>query len=89
MISNGSVVPGHVTPAEIYCGVTLIVAVTSCAVLFIAEKLGTFPVPLATKPIAGFELVHAKAFAVPAKEMALVKLPPQILTLLKLVTVGT
>ena len=26
---NGIAVPGQVTPAEIYCGVTLIVAVTS------------------------------------------------------------
>ena len=67
----------------------MIVAVTSCAVLLIAEKLGTFPVPDAASPIAGFELDQTKAFAVPAKEMALVKEPPQILTLLKLVTVGT
>ena len=54
-----------------------------------AEKLGTFPVPAAASPIAGLELAQTNAFAVPANDMALVNDPPQILTLLRFVTVGT
>ena len=40
-------------------GVTVIVAVTGVDPGLVAVKLGTFPVPLAAKPIVGSELVHA------------------------------
>ena len=40
-------------------GVTVIVAVIGDAVVFVAVNAGTFPVPLAAKPIAVLLLVHA------------------------------
>ena len=41
-------------------GVTVIVAVTGSAELFVAENEGVFPVPLATRPIEGVEFVQVK-----------------------------
>ena len=40
-------------------GVTVIVAVTGSAVLFVPVKDGVFPVPLAASPILPSEFVHA------------------------------
>ena len=48
-------VPGH--PATV--GVTVIVAVIAAVVRFVPVNAGTFPVPLAARPIAVLELVHA------------------------------
>ena len=39
--------------------VTVIVAVTGNAVLFVAVKEGVFPAPLAASPMEGSEFVHA------------------------------
>ena len=41
-------------------GVTVIVAVTGFAVLFVPVNDGVFPIPLAASPIEGVEFVHAK-----------------------------
>ena len=41
-------------------GVTVMVAVTGSAELFVAENEGVFPVPLAARPIEGVEFVHVK-----------------------------
>ena len=48
-------VPGH--PATV--GVTVIVPVMAALVKLVAVNTGTFPVPLAARPIAVLELVHA------------------------------
>ena len=41
-------------------GVTVTVAVTGFAVLFVPVNDGVFPVPLAASPIEGVEFAHAK-----------------------------
>jgi len=41
-------------------GVTVTVAVTGSAVLFVPENEGVFPVPLAARPIDGSEFVQVK-----------------------------
>ena len=41
-------------------GVTITVAVTESAVLFVPVNEGVLPVPLAARPIAVLEFVHAK-----------------------------
>ena len=41
-------------------GVTVTVAVTGFAVLFVPVKEGVLPVPLAARPIEVLEFVHAK-----------------------------
>jgi hypothetical protein len=44
-------VPTQLTPALVNVGVTVIVAVTGAVVVFVAVKLGIFPVPDATSPM--------------------------------------
>jgi hypothetical protein len=51
-------VPVHVVPPLLNEGVTVTVATTGEVPTFIAAKLAILPVPLAARPIEGWELVH-------------------------------
>ena len=51
-------VPKHSTPLLIKRGVMVIVAVIGAELLFVAVNEGIFPVPVAAKPMAGFELIQ-------------------------------
>ena len=63
-------------------GVTVTVDVTGLAVLFVPVKEGVFPVPLAARPIAALEFVHANV--VPG--VVLVKRPAATVAPLQTVT---
>jgi len=65
-------------------GVTVTVATAGNEVLFIPVKEGVFPVPLAARPIAVLEFVHAKV--VPG--VVLVKLEAGIVTPLQTVMIA-
>ena len=62
MVINGfgtvivKVCAGPVQPFAV--GVTVILATSPLLEVFVAIKDGIFPVPVAARPIAGFELVH-------------------------------
>ena len=43
--------PGHVTPPDVYCGVTVTVATTGAAPLLTAVNEAIAPVPLPANPI--------------------------------------
>ena len=64
VIVNVIGVPVQVTPPLVNTGVTVIVATTGAAVLFIAVKLAMCPVPLAASPILVLLLVQL--YTVPA-----------------------
>lgn len=61
---NVMAVPVQVTPALVYTGVTVMVAVTGALVLLIAVKAGTVLVPLAPRPMETLLLVQL--YTVPA-----------------------
>lgn len=48
---NVMAVPVQLTPALVYVGVTVMVAVTGALVVFVAVKPGIFPTPLVANPI--------------------------------------
>lgn len=58
VIVNVRTVPVQVTPAFVYEGVTVMVAMIGAVVRFTALKAGIVPVPLAARPMAVFEFVH-------------------------------
>lgn len=70
------VVPAH--PAAVV-GVTVIVPLIAAAVVLVAVKAGMFPCPLATSPMAVFELVQLKIVpaTVPENVIAVVVAPLQ------------
>ena len=51
--------PVQLTPPFVNVGVTVIRADEGLVLLFIAVKAGILTVPLAARPIVGFEFVHA------------------------------
>ena len=53
VIVNVVAVPAQLTPALVYVGVTMIVAVSGAVVALIAVKEAMFPLPLAANPIDG------------------------------------
>jgi hypothetical protein len=55
---NACGVPGQVTLLKIYCGVTVMVAITGTEPAFTAVKGAMFPDPLAARPIVGSSLTH-------------------------------
>ena len=56
MIVNVSAMPTH----PLAVGMTMIVVVRGEFAVFVAVKLGMFPVPLTANPIVVFVFVHAK-----------------------------
>jgi hypothetical protein len=52
-------------------GVTVIVATTLVVPALVAVKEGTFPVPLAARPMEMVELTHAKVVPATGPEMAI------------------
>jgi len=50
--------PVQVTPALVYVGVTVIVAVTGAPVALVAVKLAMLPVPAAARPMLGVLFVQ-------------------------------
>ncbi len=65
-------------------GVTVTVEVTGSAVLFVPEKEGVFPIPLAARPIVAIEFVQEKV----APGVVLVKFEVDIVTPLQTVISG-
>ena len=66
-------VPEH--PSELFCGVTIILALTVVLPVFVAVNEGISPVPLAGKPMDGVSLVQVYEVAVPVKVIGVVVLP--------------
>ena len=64
----------------LYCGVTVIVAVTGIVLVLIPLKAIMFPFPLAAKPIDELSFVQVYAVPVPEKLMVDVELLLQITT---------
>lgn len=62
------------------CGVTVIVAKSGLLLVFVLLNTGRFPLPLAAKPIAGFEFVQLKLVAVPEKANTPDKSPLHVTT---------
>ena len=71
-------------------GVTVIVAVIGAVPALVAVKAGVLPVPLAARPIAALELVHAKVVpATPLVKLLAATAPPlQTVMLAGTVTAG-
>jgi hypothetical protein len=63
---NVIVVPVQLTPAFVYVGVTITVAVTGAVVLFTAVNELMFPLPLAAKPMEGVLFAQLKTILLPA-----------------------
>ena len=62
---NVIAVPTQLTPAFVYVGVTVMVAVIGAVVALVATKDPILPVPLAAKPIDGVLLTQLKITLLP------------------------
>ena len=68
-------VPAQLTPALVYVGVTVIVAVMGDAPALVAVNDGTFPAPLAARPMA--VLLFAQLNVVPLTELLNTVIPAE------------
>lgn len=66
VIVNVIDVPAQLTPAFVYVGVTVIVAVSGAVVALVATKGAMFPFPPAANPIDGVLFTQLKTILLPA-----------------------